>query len=381
MFLTSSALGAQVEGKPRSAPNADVLDAATWNAIDASVERALDWLAKGQSEDGSFDSLELCQPGVTALGLMAFLARGESPVDGKYQQQVGKAIDYIANQQKPNGLIVLDGPGAVPIPRHIRPGGNRKLGVSVVYNHAIAALSLCEAYGQCSPEQTERLAPVIEKAILATLEMQRWGKRQKIDKGGWRYIDQRHANGDSDLSVTGWQIMFLRSARNAGFEVPKESVDAGVNYIQKCFQKHTDRKVFGYVVSDKSACTRGMAGAGVLALAHAGKHDSEQAIQSGDWILKHGFEKYNDDTPVYGSWLKDRYHYGALQCTQAMYQLGGKYWDEFFPTLVTSLLANQKADGSWEPEAMEPHYGNRYTTALCILSLSVPDQMLPIFQR
>ena len=64
-----------------------------------------------------------------------------------------------------------------------------------------------------------------------------------------------------------------------------------------------------------------------------------------------------------------------------MYQLGGKYWEKFFPTLVKALLANQKADGSWPPEKKEKQYGNCYSTALCILSLSVPNQMLPIFQR
>jgi len=80
-------------------------------------------------------------------------------------------------------------------------------------------------------------------------------------------------------------------------------------------------------------------------------------------------------------WLNDRYHYGALQCTQAMYQLGGKYWEKFFPPLVDTLLDNQQADGSWSPEKMEQQYGNCYTTSLTVLSLSVPNQILPIFQR
>jgi hypothetical protein len=64
-----------------------------------------------------------------------------------------------------------------------------------------------------------------------------------------------------------------------------------------------------------------------------------------------------------------------------MYQLGGKYWDDFFPVLVDALLANQRADGSWPPDKHTPQFGNCYSTALCILSLTVHNQMLPIFQR
>ena len=376
--LFSSVSLAQEEPQPRSAPNANVLDAEQWKQVDTSVERGLEWLITQQEADGSFETTQLGQPGITALSLMAFLAQGESPIDGRHQQQLSKAIDYIVAQQKANGLIAINAPDAVPIPRFVQ--GRYEMSVTAVYNHAIASLSLCEAYGQCSPEQAKRLTPVIEKAIAATLEMQRWGGKEQRDKGGWRYIDKRDGY-DSDLSVTGWQLMFLRSARNAGFDVAKEPIEQGVRYIERCFIDQLDRKVHGYIVGNKNACTRAMAGEGVLALAHAGKHDSQQAIGSGNWILEHGFGDYHDDTHPYDAWPVDRYHYGALQCSQAMYQLGGKYWKQFFPTLVDTLLANQQADGSWPPDRREKEYGSCYSTSLSILSMSVPNQMLPIFQR
>jgi len=347
----------------RKNPTADVLDALAWKRVDTSVKRALGWLATQQGDDGSFETIDLAQPAITALGLMAFLAQGESPIDGKYQEQLSKAVDFIAAQQKANGLVAREAPNDVPIPRQLPAGSHSELSVTVVYNHAISSLALTEAYGQCSAKQAER------------------GKKDH-DVGGWRYITKRFSNGDSDLSITGWQLMFLRSARNAGFEVPKETIDVAVAYVERCYLAGQDRNVHGYMVKKRPQCTRAMAGAGVLALAHAGKHESKEAIGSGEWILKHGFEKYNDDKPPYGSsWLHDRYHYGAVQCTQAMYQLGGKYWEQFFPSLVETLLANQRKDGSWPPEKREPQYGNCYTTSLCVLSLSVPNQMLPIFQR
>ena len=117
-------------------------------------------------------------------------------------------------------------------------------------------------------------------------------------------------------------------------------------------------------------------------MAHAGKHDSKEAVASGDWLLKYGFSDYERGKPFFGQGLRDdRYHYGAVLCTQGMYQLGGKYWEQFFPPLVNAMLENQEKDGSWLTEGKEKPYGRCYTTSLSILSLSVPNQMLPIFQR
>jgi len=398
IFLSVSALAthtsvAQEKPAPRSAPGTSVLDKEQWMQLDDSVARGLQWLATQQQESGSFEAIDRAQPAVTSLCVMAFLAQGESPVDGKYPKQLTKAIDFIADQQKPNGLIALVGPSAVPIPRDSLssegPQPQSKpnyVAVTAVYNHAISALALCEAYGQCDSEQAKKLTPVIESAIAATLEMQRWGGKQKQDVGGWRYLTARPAS-DSDLSITGWQLMFLRSAKDAGFDVPKESIDGAVKYVENCFLKDADRQVYAYLAGrrstrTRSTVTRSMAGAGILAMAHAGNHDSKEAVASGEWLLKHDFSDYKREKPFYGPGLRDdRYHYGVVLCTQGMYQLGGKYWEQFFPPVVNALLENQEEDGSWLTEGKDKPYGSCYTTSLSVLSLSVPNQMLPIFQR
>jgi len=368
----------QTEKELRRPPNVNVLDANQWKKVDASVQRGLTWLATQQQADGSFRSTDVGQPAITSFCLMAFLAQGENPANGQYQQQLEKAIDFIADQQKANGLISTKAPNDVPIPRKVE---HYTVGAPSVYNHAIAGLALSEAYGQCNPDQAKRLAPIIEKAIAATLEMQGWRPKRAWSIGGWRYLDTDF-DIDADLSSTGWQLMFLRSAKNAGFDVPKSSIDAAVKYVEKCFLKDGDRQVFVYMVGVREASTRAMAGAGVLAMAHAGKHDSEEAIASGEWILKRDFTQYNKDTPIHGAkWSPDRYHYGSFLCTQAMFQLGGKYWEQFYPPLVETLLNNQQADGAWPPEKNDKQYGSCYSTSLCILSMSVPNQVLPIFQR
>ena len=73
----------------------------------------------------------------------------------------------------------------------------------------------------------------------------------------------------------------------------------------------------------------------------------------------------------------------AVTISQAMAQLGGRYWEEFFPQLVDVLLENQAADGSWpaEPHSGDDKFGNAYTTALAVLSLTPPYQLLPVYQR
>lgn len=378
LMSSGSTLLAQTETAPLSPPNTNVLNAATWKEVDSSVERALAWLATQQKKDGSFDSLASGQPGVTSFCLMAFMAQGESPADGKYKEQLVAAVNFIADQQKRNGLIASIVPDVVPIPRNV----HRSIGDAGVYNHAISSLALSEAYGQCSPEQAERLTPVIEKAIAATLEMQNWGPKHEKDVGGWRYLDLRFPGEDSDLSITGWHLMFLRSAKNAGFDVPEKSIKAGVKYIENCFLEDEDRQVHAYLGRRRVSCTRAMAGVGILGLAHGGKHDSKQALASGDFILKHDFKKYNDDASIYGVWWsEEHYHYASVLCTQAMFQLGGKYWKQFYPPLVDTLLANQQDNGSWPPEKAEAQYGSAYSTSLSVLSLSVPNQILPIFQR
>jgi hypothetical protein len=66
-----------------------------------------------------------------------------------------------------------------------------------------------------------------------------------------------------------------------------------------------------------------------------------------------------------------------------MYQLGGVYWREFFPRTAKAVLANQRPDGSWDAERFprDRPFGNAYSTALVVLSLGAPNQLLPIFQR
>jgi hypothetical protein len=373
---TSSALSSASQAG--DAPPANVLSYDEWRRVDAAVERALNWLAARQQVDGSFPTIDTGQPGVTCLCTLAFISHGHVPGDTAIGRRLQRATDYAASCQKPNGLITLVGPDGPSIDREL----SHEIGTCAAYNHAISSLSLTEVYGMSDVNRARRLQAAINKALTATLVMQRWAKKRDADVGGWRYIDHNATDGDydSDLSISGWELMFLRSARNAGFPVPNEPVDSAVAYVRRCYSSQDG--VFQYFASADDDRSRAMAGAGILALAHAGFHNAPEALSSGRWILRNGFDKYNTVLPLSGG-RHDRYHYALFTCCQAMYQLGGQYWREFFPRVVSTLLANQQPDGSWPADRHwhDGQFGNAYTTALVVMTLGAPNQLIPIFQR
>jgi hypothetical protein len=365
-----------VASTPAAGAPRDVLSPDEWRRVDAAVERGLAWLASEQQSDGSFPTLEIGQPGVTALGVMAFVSHGHMPGASRYGPNLERATDYVLECQQENGLVTLVGPEGPEITRQIE----HELGVAAAYNHAIASLTLCELYGMSGNQRAARIQTVVAKSIRATLQMQRWPKDRDVDRGGWRYIDDFDDN-DSDLSITGWSLMFLRSSRNAGFDVPKQAIDDAVGYVRRSYSRRFG--AFGYTIAEPDSRSRGMAGAGILALAHAGFHNSPEARHSAEWILQNGFNNYNEYESFGQGWAHDRYHYGVFNCCQGMYQLGGRYWEEFFPRVVHALLDNQQPDGSWPAESHfhDGQFGNAYTTALVLMTLGAPNQLLPIFQR
>ena len=375
-----SLLFAQSGGVCR-AQDEDVLTEEEWTAVDKAVERGLAWLALQQQRDGSFPTMPLGQPAVSGLCELAFLAHGHLPGEGIYGEKLTRTVGYVAGCQKANGLLTLVGPRGPTITRQV----SHEIGSTASYNHAIATLVLSENFSVGGAEIAQQLDPVIQKAIAATLLMQKWPKRRNVDLGGWRYVDVfsgEERDFDSDLSATGWYLMSLRSAKNAGFDVPQKPIDDAVRYVRRCFQP--EYGAFQLMVTDSDRRSRGMAGAGILALAHAGFHNAPETKLAGDWILQHPFNAYNV-SETFGSvgWVNDRYHYGAFNCCQAMYQLGGEYWRNFFPPLVRTLLAAQQPNGSWEVEnhVEDRNYGSAYSTALVLLSLGAPNQLLPVFQR
>src|SRR3954463_7098585 len=110
----STARQTDVSRAPSPAPRADdtpinVLSSDEWRNMDRAVERGLTYLAAQQQADGSFPTDPIAQPGVTSLCLLAFMAHGHNPGKGPHGDQLDRAVRYIVECQKQNGLIMLLG--------------------------------------------------------------------------------------------------------------------------------------------------------------------------------------------------------------------------------------------------------------------------------
>jgi hypothetical protein len=201
-------------------------------------------------------------------------------------------------------------------------------------------------------------------------------KRHPRDLGGWRYL-RPYGPNDSDLTVTCWQLMFYRSAKNAGFDVPEVFVDEATGYVRRCFTPSDGAFVYALADDSERYASGATVAGGIIALTLAGEHHSKMAQAAGQWILNNPFSRYNRRNHP-----DDRYHYSAYCCSQAMFQLGGEYWERFYPEFQQVLLENQTRDGSWDAEAAhDGQFGNVYTTALTVLALTPPHRLLPIYQR
>jgi len=121
---------------------------------------------------------------------------------------------------------------------------------------------------------------------------------------------------------------------------------------------------------------RAVTGAGIVSLSLAGLHQTEMARQAGRWLLDHPFDRYMGTVG-----RCDRFFYGAFTCSQAMFQLGGRFWAEFYPVMARTLVEAQHPEGWWDKEKRDMAYGWVYSTAMAVLALSPPYQLLPIFQR
>lgn len=339
-----------------------------WSQVENTVDRALAWLASQQSPDGSFPTKNSGQPAVTSLCVMAFLSRGHRPGFGPYGRQLNQAIDFVLSCQMDDGLFSYEVPG----PFYERKEASH----TATYNHAISGLMLSEVYGHVTGQQARKVKTAIEKAIHYTRELQTRPKPFDADKGGWRYI--RQTDYGSDVSVTAWHLMFLRSAKNAEFKVPQQYMDEGIAFVKRCWDPDTGMFNYSTPPAGGHDASRGTTGAGIVCLAMAGQHNTPMAQAAGNWLINHPYGEFGES---YGPW--DKFFYSTYYCSQAMAQLGGKYWEKFYPPLVEVFLKIQQPDGAFplEPRQGDAIFGQTYSTAVAVLALTPAYQLLPVYQR
>lgn len=334
-----------------------------------SVDLALEWLARHQLEDGSWNFDHAYGPGprsklnpgmfsdavngATALALLPFLGAGNTHVTGQYRENVAKGLNFLRN----NGKV-----GDGMISWH-EPYGR-------MYSHGMVAIVFCEAYAMTGDQSLREPATGAIRFIEYA---------QDPRGGGWRYEPRE----PGDTSVVGWQIMALKSAKMGGIEVKADTwKDA------KTFLRHVSSDygwIFGYTRSAEDpdyhkACTA----IGLLCQMYLGWSRERPALVEGvAWLGKRGPSMGTRTNPD-GANMYFNYY-----ATQVMRQYGGELWKTWNAEMRDYLVATQATTGdergSWyfsRSDDISPEAGGRlYCTAMSAMTLEVYYRFMPLYEN
>ncbi|WP_286177555.1 prenyltransferase/squalene oxidase repeat-containing protein [Stieleria mannarensis] len=303
--------------------------------------KGLGFLRQTQNERGTWPAGEGTGPGTTGLAVLAFLASGEDPNFGPHRDVIRKGLRHIiAGQSAVTG--------------YISPS---------MYHHGFGMLALCEAYGvvddsdlYAADESDARrsLAEATELAVRAALTAQKNNRR-----GGWRYAPNA---SDADTSVSGAVVMGLLAARNAGIEVPDESIDKAIDYFVSMTAQD-----------------------GTVGYASASEGGGESVARSSIVNLVLAIAR-RKDVPAYQSTL--RYivgnrdaqptwpEYARYYQAQAYFQSDVAVWKQWNDRLVQQLKREQKPDGSFDGDL-----GVTNSTSMSLLAIALNYRFLPIYER
>lgn len=361
LCLTAVKLPAVCAQQPATAvPNGTSAETTTFQKddIDLAVDRSLAYLVGQQREDGAIQDKGY-DTTMTALSIMAMASVGIQPVDPTPAgQAMQRALAFVLRDDR------IDENGYFG-----RKDGSR------MYGHGIVTLMLTEMLGMGINEEQDRLIHErCEKAIDVILSSQKESK-PTFARGGWRYNPD---SKDADLSVSVWQLMALRSAKNDGLQVPAAAIRDAVEYLKRSYAAPLDRNglphqtASGFTYEPQHTNpTFTMTAAGLLAMQVCGEYDSPLVVGAADWLLEHP-PKWNERFCSYGT-----YYYA-----QGMYQRGGEHAQTAARLVAEMLLKTQSPDGSWTAQnSSERGHGSVYATALSVLSLSVKYHYLPIYQK
>jgi hypothetical protein len=309
---------------------------------ESAVALALEWLKKTQRKDGYWSQNYGHTTAATGLAMMAFMGWGAKHTEaGPYQESLHKAVEWMMTKER-NG--------------DLRHRGN-------MYDHGIAAIALAEAYNLT---RDERLREPIRRMVDFTI------KAQNPLTGGWRYKTYREDPRDKgDLSVTGWQLMALKSARLGGVKVPEEIFDkaraflAGVTVGDRGYEYQPGRKPSNAMIAEGLFCEH---------VLREGKM-TEQMRQS-SILIQAQLPKSSEVDYYY-------WYYGSLAMRQTQGIAWGKWNDQLKPILLQKQVQRGTNRGSWTPEGRRFQYdkvaGRVVTTAMAALSLEVYYRYLPLY--
>jgi hypothetical protein len=302
-------------------------------------DRGLQYLAATQTENGDWRGGQQ-GPGVTGLGLMAFLASGEDPNFGLYSNHVRRCLrSIISGQDGTTGFL----------------GGS-------MYHHGFGMLALAEAYGAVDERDLwpkgkgpRSIGQALELAVRAALTAQ-----QKNTAGGWRYSPE---STDADTSVSGAVLVGLLAARNAGIEVPDVAIDRAISYYKHMTGGSGHVGYSGGLGGFGNSLARSSIATLVYALAR------RKDLAEFKSTLGHLTQQLEQPAQGYPEYTR---YYEA----QALFQGDVASWEKWNKLLIRQFKQTQKPDGSFPGQ-----FGTGFSTSMSLLALALNYRFLPIYER
>jgi hypothetical protein len=338
-----AAICCTIAAKPASAEITDPL-------VKKTITGGLDWLAFQQHRQGHWNAQGRYPTAMTALAGMAMLCEGSTTTEGKYADNIRRAVSFITHRSRPNGLI-----GDVDDDRY-------------TYGHGFAMLFLSEVLGEEEDiDRRREIVDVLTRAVKFTGQAQ-------TPAGGWGYVSAKDlgSGGFDEGSTTITQVQGLRGARNAGIPVPGEVIEKAVKYIHDC-----TTSTGGVQYSSKGGGERpAITAAAIACLYNAGEYDDKYVPR----MLKYCRDQLDPmSRDSFGHW-----HYAHFYYAQVQYRAGGETWSAYRDAIEKRILreATETSIGNAKGYYWQQGYvGPVYTTALNLIILQLENSYLPIYQR
>ena len=331
--------------------------------VQQALTKALGWLARKQGKDGAWTGNK-GPVGFTGLALMAFLGGKCVPQD--YATNTKRAVEYLKSVYTPTTKLA-----ATPKDAALRGG---RIGTGTMYDQGIATLALIEALIDTNDTSLE---PIVQDALNLVIRTQNTehkpetlrgpAKPGSVPYGGWRYSPD---SIDSDISITGWQVLALKAAVNAGFAVPDYALPTAANYVRSLQGKQDGS--FRYESPGPSGDSCGRAGMGAFILQLAG-FPQDPAIPPALRFMQDNAPRWNLESPGNG-YPFYYWYYG----TRAMYVAGGDDWRIWKDWMCRFLVDHQNADGGWDGASGELQL-DAYRVALGALMLEFCCGQVPVY--
>lgn len=334
-------------------------------ASERAVAGGLHWLASHQLRSGgwSLQHNTACKghgcngagtfksdAAATALALLPFLGAGQTHrTAGMYQKVVQNGVSWLIKHQTEDGDLSANS-------------------IQRMYAHGLATLALCEAYGLSKDPAVGRAAAKAIRFI---------ERAQNESTGAWRY----EPGEEGDTSVTGWQVMALKSAHMADLGVNSLTLENTRKWLA-LVHSGEHNGLYQYRPYDSKGVTPTMTAVGMLMTQYLGMTRDDPVMLEGQRYLMKNLPDVDTQRNIY-------YWYYA---TMVMRNLVGPDWDTWNRKVRRALIKSQInnpescANGSWDLDrpSNETNYGyaggRLMVTSLSVLTLEVYYRYLPIYK-